>query len=318
MAFVDQYTRVERLARQIEVRYRKRFLEIIEVVRESKTLTELETLLAAGRVEEALIVSEQAAIKLGNLWGESFVYSGTETAEFLGGALHTVVSFDTLNERALNVMRLNQLRNIKEFTEKQMIATREALKEGIARGINPRDMAREFRGSIGLTQRQVAAVGEYRKLLEARSKAALRRALHDRRFSRMYERAIEQGRPLTPEQIDRMVNAYRRRYLKYRSETIARTESLSAAHAGSDEMYMQAIENGTLAKEDLLQEWIPSRDEIVRDSHSTMKDQKRPVGEPFVSGLGNLLMHPGDPAAPAEDAVNCRCGKTTRFKEKFA
>lgn len=54
------------------------------------------------------------------------------------------------------------------------------------------------------------------------------------------------------------------------------------------------------------QEWLSSRDERVRDSHSERDGQVVEVGQPFDIGAGYLLF-PGDPEGPAEEVVNCRC-----------
>lgn len=244
------------------------------------------------------------------------ILSGDETALFLANSLRVNVNFDALNERAIQEMSQNKLRLVRQFSDQQRLSTREALEAGVRRGINPRDMAREFKNSIGLTQRQVQAVNNYRDMLIRGDREALRRELRDKRFDRTVDRAIRSGKPLSEEQIDRMVTRYRQKYLKYRAETIARTEALRAVHAGSDEMYAQAVENGTLQANALIQTWkTASNKSNVRDSHKYMHNQKRGIGESFVSGKGNLLRYPGDPNAPGADTVQCRCAKTTRYKE---
>jgi hypothetical protein len=44
-----------------------------------------------------------------------------------------------------------------------------------------------------------------------------------------------------------------------------------------------------------------------------MEGQTVKYGEKFVSGLGNELAYPGDPDAPAEDRINCRCWREFRI-----
>jgi hypothetical protein len=111
-----------------------------------------------------------------------------------------------------------------------------------------------------------------------------------------------------------MVDRYRERYIKHRSEVIARTEALRAVHQGVDEMFEQAFEAGTLDPNELDREWDDSVDARVRHSHSFMNGQRRSVKEPFLSGNGNLIMYPGDPSAPASDSIQCRCAVVTNFK----
>ncbi len=50
-------------------------------------------------------------------------------------------------------------------------------------------------------------------------------------------------------------------------------------------------------------QWTTAHDEAVRDSHRELDGQVRRVGEEFKPGL----RYPGDPAAPLEETVNCRC-----------
>ena len=157
-----------------------------------------------------------------------------------------MVDFDAINDRAVRLMRENKLRLVREFLDSQRAATQHALVEGVTEGLNPIAQARAFRDSIGLTSRQEAAVGNYRRLLQTGDRDALVRALRDRRYDPTVRRAIASDRPLTTSQIDRMVARYRERYIKYRSEVIARTESLKIVHQGNDEMYHQAVESGKL------------------------------------------------------------------------
>lgn len=80
-----------------------------------------------------------------------------------------------------------------------------------------------------------------------------------------------------------------------RTETIARTQIISAHNNGA----MQAYKQSEVVDE---KEWISSRDTEVRDSHQ-IDGEKVPIDKPFSNGL----MYPGDPAGAAKNVVNCRC-----------
>jgi len=309
----DPFDRIDALLVSAIPRFRRRFLELVQQLRNERTITELANLLAAGRFDEALVNAELAAINLHSAFAGTFILSAEDTADFLADSLQAFVNFDVTNQRAVDAMRRNQLRLVREFTEGQRLATRTALLDGIARGLNPRQQALLFRQSIGLTRTQAQAVMNYRKLLEDLNADALTRQLRDRRFDRTVQRAISQGDPLLAEQIDRMVDRYAQRQLAFRAETIALTESLASVHEGVDEMYRQAVDQGLMDPGDLAQVWHTRGDGRVRDHHASMSNQVRQVGEPFVSGLGNRLRFPGDPAAPARDRIRCRCIKTTQF-----
>lgn len=303
------------LIAKLEPQMRRSFLLGVNRIKQSISLKEVERLLEQGQVEAALGLLTSVLSKLGDDFIAFVVLSGGTTAALLEEVLDITISFDQTNFRAVEMMRRNRLRLIQQFTDEQRRATRQALIAGITEGLNPRAQALAFRDSIGLTARQERAVQNYRRLLKEGSAEALTRALRDRRFDGTVNRAISEGQALTKDQIDRMVERYRERYLKYRSEVIARTEALRAAHQGTEEMFRQAIESGNLDSDKLSRTWLTARDERVRHSHSLMNGQKRAVGVPFRSGHGYELMYPGDPNAPASETVQCRCIVTTRFKE---
>lgn len=309
----DSASRLERLIRAAEPRIRNEFLRLVRSVSSQRTLEQLANLLERGLIDEALDLVEQIPAALATVVTFTFTVSSEDTARVIARILNRPVSFDQTNQRAVNIMRDARLRLIREFTTEQRNATRQALIEGIQRGLNPRDQARLFRDSIGLTSRQIQAVQRYRELLEMNSREALTRQLRDRRFDGSVQRAVRGETHLNEEQIDRMVQRYRERYLIYRSQVIARTEALRAVHQGVEEMYQQSFDSGLLDPGQLVRIWITSRDARVRDTHNGMNGQQRQVGEQFETDAGNLLRYPGDELAPASEIVQCRCVLATRF-----
>lgn len=303
----DPRSRIERLIREQDAEFRTAFELAVGVLVNAQTLETLADLLEQGLFEEALSTLEDAGRVLGGQYGASLVTAAQNTATWLStSALTVTVAFDVANTRAVSRVQQNQLRIIRDFTEEQRRATRAALAIGTERGLNPRDQARMFRGSIGLTERQVRAVERYRELLERGSLEALQRELRDRRFDRTVRAARSRGEPLTAAQVDRMVEAYRRRYLRFRSETIARTEALRAVHEGVEEMYEQAIDAGQFSADQLTRTWRTAQDNRVRDSHVSLNGLDRPLGQTWPGDEGPLRF-PGDPQAPARETVQCRC-----------
>lgn len=311
--FEDPASRLEKLAMGVEPQFRARFLAVVKSIKDSMTLENIARLLEQGQIDEALVTAEVAALQMSSLWTQVFILSGSETAKVLQDSLNIIVEFDHLNRGALDALTSNKLRLVEGFVAEQRAATMEALLDGITRGLNPIEQARAFRDSIGLTQYQQQIVNNYRRQLERLDPAMFNRLLRDKRFDRTVRSAIESGKALTPEQIDRMVQRYTEKWVKYRSEVIARTESLRSVHAGNNEMYRQAVERGDLDPNDLIREWVTSGRANVRDSHKAMAGQKRKWGELFLSGNGNLLEYPGDERAPASDTAQCVCAVTTRF-----
>ena len=273
-------------------------------------------LITQGRIEEVLQrVGQTAGIRVSEGYASSYVLAGQDTASVLEDALDVVIGFDQVNYRAVNHMRMRRLELIREFTEELRDTTNEVLRSGIERGINPRAQAREFRDSIGLTARQERAAQNYRSLLERTAEgdsAALTRELRDRRFDRTVQRAARTRKPLTQAQVDRMVTRYRERYVKYRSEVIARTESLRSVHAGADEGYRQAIEGGHIQEDEIRRTWVAASDERTRESHMLLNGQVRGINETF-QGLYGELKYPGDADAPGIETISCRCVLSTRL-----
>lgn len=318
-SFEDPISRIERIIAGAEPEFQKAFLGLVSGLQNQASVQRVADLLARGNINEALGDLFLASGSLAIPWNGTFNAAGVSTSIVISEALQSFglpqisVVWDQLNEGAVRVMRENRLRLVRGFTQTQVEATRTALIDGIQRGANPIEQARAFRGSIGLTPSQVRSVQNYRDSLERGSLEALNRQLRDKRFDSSVRRAASGGVPLTTEQIDRMVEAFRRRTLRHRSEVIARTEALRAANAGSQAMYLQAIENGTLDPNQLEQEWNTAGGSRVRRSHVAMDQQKRPIGVPFTSGNGASLRYPGDPNAPAEDSIECRCAIGTRI-----
>ena len=308
--FVDEGDRLDRFVRRNESQIGDTFIVAVRNMQQQQTLAELALTLQSGNIELALTASLAAFATVPDSANNVLIASGNDSANVVARRV-APMSFDVANPRAVAIMQQNRLRLVREFTEQQRQAVRESIIDGLTRGINPREQARNFRGAIGLTRRQVQAVNNFRSLLEQNSTQALRRALRDRRFDPSIQRAIRTQEPLDAQQIERMVDRYRERFVAFRAETIARTEALRAANQGSHELYQQAVDNGTLAVDQLVRRWITARDERVRASHVLMNGQQRGLNEPFLSGDGNLLLFPGDPSAPASDTIDCRCALTT-------
>lgn len=305
--------RVEALVDRLEPRLQRAFREALARMRDRLDLGELADMLSRGQIEDALDVVTEAAVRtLTGANAQAIIAAADDAAKFLSQALRLEVVFDQVNQRAVEAIRRNSLQFIRDFTSEQRRATRLALQDGISRGLNPRDQARLFRDSIGLTQKQEASVQNYRRLLQENSTEALTRELRDRRYDASVRRAA-QGEGLTPDQIERMVDRYRQRSINLRAETIARTEALRSAHEGSNLMYEEAIAEGRMVPEQLVQSWSCRRDGRERAWHRSMADQVRPFGQPFISGRGNRLMYPGDPSAPGVEVISCRCSIVTRY-----
>ena len=97
-----------------------------------------------------------------------------------------------------------------------------------------------------------------------------------------------------------MKTRYNERYIKHRSQVIARTEGLRAANLGSYESWRQAVEDtGVLEPDQIKRRWVTAKDDRVRPDHRGAAGQVRAFHEPFVVGGDRVMMPPHMP--------NCRC-----------
>lgn len=87
-----------------------------------------------------------------------------------------------------------------------------------------------------------------------------------------------------------------------RAERIARTESTRAWNAGT----LAAAQALTGPDRPLVKQWLTRNDERVRAAHREANGQLQLLDEPFDVG-GTPMMYPGDPSAPADLTVQCRC-----------
>lgn len=165
----------------------------------------------------------------------------------------TSMTFDLLNPEAVRWITTYSFNLIREVSTETRMAVQEVVNQAFRQGGHPRTQARAIRNFIGLTRRQIQAVENFRRLLESGNpqlmEEALGRALRDKRFDSTVMRTIQQRAKLPQKQIDTMVERYYERALKHRAETIAISETLRASHAGQQEIWRQAREQGLLRSE---------------------------------------------------------------------
>ena len=315
MTIAQDRDRILELLDRAEPRMADAFREVVDQLRSERTFELLvqyvETGQRAAFLEHLSLLGSSLAAGLIN---ETFIPAATYASNEVATARNVVVVFDVTHPVIVEAMRQLRLDLITNFTDEQIALVNQMLTEAAALGTNPTETARWIQPHLGLTPRQQEAVANYRRLLEAGSREALDRELRDARSDRSLLAAIRNKKPLKPEQIESMVERYRNRYLSYRAKVIAQTESLRGTNTALQATFQAAVADGTFAAADLVRTWFTASDERVRSSHAYMHGQERGLDQPFLSGAGNYLMHPGDPDAPAEDVVNCRCVVTTRVR----
>lgn len=108
---------------------------------------------------------------------------------------------------------------------------------------------------------------------------------------------------------------YEQRMPPYRTEMIARTETIRASNAGS---FGIMGDFGATHKE-----WLATPDDRTRETHTEAWAKYSeggtigpiPMDEPFVVG-GEKLMYPGDPSGAPDETIQCRCTVLPAWVEK--
>lgn len=317
--------RIDQLIDNWSPRLKKAFLDSIYQIRNSAQIEQIARMLEAGDVDGAIRAVGLNPVSFrpfDKALTDAFEAGGVYSAKAIpaigrAGGLKTVFQFNIRNPRAEAWLSDYSSTLVTEIVDDQRTMIRQFLTRAMEAGDNPRTAALDLVGRIGasgnreggvigLTSSQEQWVANYAAALEGDNPSdALTYALRDKRFDGSVLNADES--PLTGEQIDRMVTSYTNRALRYRAENIARTEAQTAMHQSQQESLRQAVDSGVVSQSAVTLIWRTAHDARVRDSHIVMDGQTQPQGQPFISGNGNALQYPGDPSAPPEDVINCRC-----------
>lgn len=313
-------------------RLQQAFLVAVADIRDRAQIGVIIALIQRGDVEGAIVavgIDPVAFRALDAATAQAFEAGGQQTVAQMPAARQPnghrlTIRFDVRNPGAEAWLRNHSSRKITEIVDDQRTMIRAALRAGMAAGRNPRDVALDLvgrinpatgkreGGTLGLTAHQEKWARRYADQLACLDPAALTRQLRDQRFDGTVRKAIEAGKPLKIDQIAKMVLAYRNRALRYRAETIGRTEAMASLHQSQDEATEQAIAAGQINPAHIEEIWRTKVDGRERNTHHAMNGQTVRRGQPFISPSGARLRYPGDPEAPVAEIANCRCWKEVK------
>lgn len=344
----EQLSQIEALANKLEPSLYKAILLGLTTTSESIDLNMLINALESGDVGKVLgllaldkaadaFAALQPAVQAGVY--AAGAYAATQVVAVSGASF----TFGQLNPRLISWLQTYSLNLIQQINDQTREAVRAYLVQGMTAGRNPKDVAREVKNIIGLTEKQAKAVQNYRKELETfhlkrtagayglgnkvnrvngtqvsildedglNSDGINARRLRDFRFDGQLKTAMSTGKPLKPEQIDKMVAAYQRKFLAYRSRTIARTEALRTTNMGIQDGWRQAIEAGKVPEDFVRKQYIVARDERLCEVCSPVPSlnpkQGVKLAAPFNTPKGPYNLPPLHP--------NCRCTVFFRLYE---
>lgn len=304
------------VADRLEPRVRKAFLDAVATAGSAITLKDLAEAVQSGDMSKIIALLNGAfagalqgvgltagVASLRDAVQATFAAAAQAAIKDLPARVSTSLSFNLIDQRAVDWLNRYTFDQVQQITADMRQTIQQTVLRAFREGGHPYEQARTIRGAIGLTARQEMAVANYRRALEeGRLSETLERALRDGRYDRGVLSAIRNGRTLDQERIDRMVQRYRERYLQYRAQTIARTESIRAANQGRMESWRQAREQGLIG-DDAQREWIVSGDERTCAVCNDLDGETRGLDEEFAPGI----MQPPDPHP------DCRCSLALVF-----
>lgn len=296
------------IADKYDLRIREALNIVWENVRRSESLANLEYIIETQGISGLLPIldtlPDELSAQLRPVIENAIAESGRVVVQVLPKAAVTApVVFSLVNPRVGAYINNYVGQMIREVSDETVKAVQIAVNQGIITGRNPRQIARDFRSSIGLTSRQEQTVQRLRAALE-KGEAGYVNSLTT--VTDSAKNAVSAGK-LSESQIDKIVEQTRLRYVKQRTETIARTESLRATSVGQDLAIREGQITGAISNE-LLKRWLYRHDTRTRDAHISAGETNGwiPMNRAFTTPLGPL-MFPRDPNGSASNTINCRC-----------
>jgi hypothetical protein len=310
------------------------FTTAISEVKDQAVISEIANLIALRDVDgviDLLQLSPATYEKLEESIRTTYAIGGATGATQLGriptpkGTL--VLRFNTRAPAAERWLSELSSTRIVEISNETREVARTVLTRGLEAGRAPRSVAldlvgridpntrRRVGGAIGLTDAQSQWAINAREELESLNPNYLTRKLRDKRLDGAFKKAVESGTPMPVNQIDAAVSRLQARALRFRGETIARTEALGALSEGQNQAISQAIETAELEGDATTKAWDASGDSRTRPDH--VKAEIRysdgiPFAESFIVG-GISMKWPRDPAGGAKQVIKCRCKLITRI-----
>lgn len=201
------------------------------------------------------------------------------------------------NDAATRAARTQIGTMITAIDAKTLEAVRQVVAKAFASGGHPYEQAKQIRQVVGLYPKLGAAVGDYERTLRVQAL----------KLEGKHQGGPKAGQALSERasgRVDRLTESYRQRLLKYRSETIARTETNRASHIGQVAAWNSAISAGLINPRSYVQEWVVTRDNrLDKDICMPMAGQQIPMGGDYLMGDGGSIKYP--PAHP-----RCVAGET--------
>ena len=333
---------INRTLEDIKARYGRKvaraFADAIADVRSNVVLrrviralerNDIQAAINALNIDEAVFAQVRAALtETYNISGEAVIAA---TRFSPPRATRAVVRWDVTNPVAERFIREVLGTSITRITNETLLGAREAMADGFARGMGPRQIALDVvgrvgpngtrvGGMIGLNGPQIALKQRIDQTLSGNlrdyfvqdrktGKMKPRWPSTSRAFDRTILKAIREGRELTANQIAKIQAGNNNKALKLRGDTIARTETAGAVEQARIDGFRVGMDKEGYPAQYVIKKWMHGGGGMKpRQQHVTENEQTViGIDTPFVMADGTLLQRPHDPNAPAKHVINCTC-----------
>lgn len=210
-------------------------------------------------------------LRMNGLLFDVFGTAGVATSAELSTTFGAAVGWDITYPNSLDWIKKFSAARVKYVSSNSREAIRGLILDSYENQVTPQQTAKLIRNHIGLDPRRSQALINYRQ-------------------------GLADGGIYSPQQIDKMVGQYAKRLLKDRAETIARTETISAANAGFYHDTLQAADRGIIDREKYELAWLASVEKRTCDRCLAINGETCPIGGTFPWGDIGPPLHP-----------RCRC-----------
>jgi len=304
--------RIQRQAKGLHDDAARRLLAAYNLIRAQLTDAEILRALRTGALDRLLNEAlndrnlDAAFSSLRASIDRETLRAGQSWHRFLPSRIRVGAAFDVLNPRVIDAVRRLDTRAIEGLKAEVRESVRQAAREGLEAGKNPRVVANRIGDAIGLPPNYERAVARFRSELESGDRAALRRVLGrgtirtpdgteitrsghaggkglGTRDLAMLDRMLG-DKPLTPKQVERMTEAYRKRLLALNTEAHARSIALDSQRLAQRNSWQSAIDRGIVDVSRLQRTRVEVMDTRTRPSHRLLHGETVGFNQPYSNG----------------------------------
>jgi hypothetical protein len=279
---------VSGLALKLSKEMQKAVIEAWLAIRNEVDLRQLEAVLESGnwtsllnQLDEAGVAAYEDAVAT---LQQAVAVVGEASASALAEFLNVNLSFELTNPEAVAALERLGADMVTNVSDETIVALREALTDAYRNGKTGSKVAKEIRDLIGLTRRDVIALGKLEADLAAQ---------------------VEAGE-ITQAQADKFLDKWTKAKIRYRAQVIAEHELNRAGNMGQQMLWNQAEAEGLMPKT-ARREWVVTPDDRLCVLCAPMAGQQVAIGQPYTATTGAMIMTPQD------IHVRCRCSQRLVF-----